>query len=148
MPKRKIRPGIMVAGAPRSGSTILSKVLALSPTIGYVEEPFNWQTGMIGTGGAADGPRVGEILKCMITGNWGEANSGEFAGMIGGSGTGGGYLLTPRASGMLLDLARAQSVVMKAGAATIPMEGESELTIAKLTRPPAPKKYSAKARQK
>lgn len=39
----------MIAGVPRSGSTILSKVMALSPTVGYVEEPFNSQTGMIGT---------------------------------------------------------------------------------------------------
>ena len=49
MPRRTIRPGIMIAGVPRSGSTILSKVMALSPTVGYVEEPFNSQTGMIGT---------------------------------------------------------------------------------------------------
>jgi len=49
MLSRKPRHGIMITGVPRSGSTILANVLALSPTIGYVEEPFNSQTGMIGT---------------------------------------------------------------------------------------------------
>ncbi len=39
----------MITGVPRSGSTILANVLALSPTIGYVEEPFNTHAGMIGT---------------------------------------------------------------------------------------------------
>ncbi len=77
MPKRKIRPGIMVAGAPRSGSTILSKVLALSPTVGYVEEPFNWQTGMIGTDdrffpyiyeGSAFQPQYDAILNDILRG--------------------------------------------------------------------------------
>jgi hypothetical protein len=47
--KRRVRNGIIVAGCPRSGSTILAKVLALSPRVGYVEEPFNYQTGMIGS---------------------------------------------------------------------------------------------------
>ncbi|MBP9827218.1 sulfotransferase [Candidatus Saccharibacteria bacterium] len=46
---KKNRTGIMVAGCPRSGSTILAKVLALSPEVGYIEEPFNSQTGMLGT---------------------------------------------------------------------------------------------------
>lgn len=39
----------MVAGCPRSGSTVLAKVLAFAPNVGYVEEPFNSQSGMIGT---------------------------------------------------------------------------------------------------
>lgn len=47
--KRRTRNGIMITGCPRSGSTILAKVLALSPSVGYAEEPFNSQTGMIGT---------------------------------------------------------------------------------------------------
>ncbi len=39
----------MITGCPRSGSTILAHILALARSVGYVEEPFNSQTGMIGS---------------------------------------------------------------------------------------------------
>lgn len=50
---------------------------------------------------------------------------------IGSTDAAGGYLLNPAMSGMVLDLARASSVCMKAGAITIPMN-TSELIIAKV----------------
>lgn len=39
----------MVAGCPRSGSTIIGKILSMSPRTGYLEEPLNPQTGLEGT---------------------------------------------------------------------------------------------------
>ncbi len=39
----------MIAGCPRSGSTILGKILSLSPRAGYIEEAFNPETGIEGT---------------------------------------------------------------------------------------------------
>lgn len=44
--RRKV---VMVAGCPRSGSTILAKVLSLSHRTAYAEEPLNAQTGLQGT---------------------------------------------------------------------------------------------------
>jgi hypothetical protein len=40
---------IMVAGCPRSGSTILAHILALAPGTAYAEEPLNRDTGLVGT---------------------------------------------------------------------------------------------------
>jgi len=40
---------VLVAGCPRSGSTILAHLLTLSPCTTYLEEPLNHQTGVEGT---------------------------------------------------------------------------------------------------
>ena len=49
----------------------------------------------------------------------------------------GGYLLSPRMSQMTIDLARPRSVVMKAGAQTIKMDG-NELRLGKVDADPTP----------
>lgn len=86
--------------------------------------------------GAVSGPSIGHVARAMVTGDWGSLDHTQFAGMIGGSGEAGGYLLNPKLSTMFIDLARSASVLMKAGAQTIPMGGESSLTIARLTQDP------------
>jgi HK97 family phage major capsid protein len=52
-----------------------------------------------------------------------------------GSDTGGGYLANPTLSTMIVDLARANSVAMQAGAQTVPMKS-SELRLARITGDP------------
>lgn len=42
------RDAIMVTGCPRSGTTILGKILSLPAVTGYIEEPLNYQTGLEG----------------------------------------------------------------------------------------------------
>ncbi len=36
-----MKPPVLVTGAPRSGTTWVGKMLALSPSLGYIHEPFN-----------------------------------------------------------------------------------------------------------
>lgn len=45
----RLKPAVIVTGCPRSGSTILARILALSFRTIYLEEPLNQQTGIIGT---------------------------------------------------------------------------------------------------
>jgi hypothetical protein len=42
------KPSILVTGAPRSGTTFLGAMLALAPGIIEIEEPFNFETGIVG----------------------------------------------------------------------------------------------------
>lgn len=42
------KPSILVTGAPRSGTTFLGAMLALAPGVLEIEEPFNFETGIIG----------------------------------------------------------------------------------------------------
>ena len=41
-----VRPGILITGSPRSGTTFVGRMLALPRSIGYLDEPFNVQIGM------------------------------------------------------------------------------------------------------
>lgn len=41
-------PPILVTGAPRSGTTFLGKMLSLHPSVAYIDEPFNLETGIQG----------------------------------------------------------------------------------------------------
>jgi HK97 family phage major capsid protein len=88
--------------------------------------------GPVGDGG----PSIGHVARAMVTGDWGSLEHTEYAAMIGGSGEAGGYLLNPRLSEIFVDLARSASVLMKAGAQTVPMGSESSLVIARLTQDP------------
>lgn len=73
---------------------------------------------------------VGETVLAMING---EGGNDEFAANISGSDQSGGYLATPKFSKDVLDLARAASVVSRAGASTIQMDS-NELHMARLTQ--------------
>jgi HK97 family phage major capsid protein len=78
---------------------------------------------------------VGRCIRAMILNRLDELTPEEQRAMIGGSESGGGYLLTPGLSRMVIDLARSASVCMRAGAQTVPME-TSELHIARLATDP------------
>ncbi len=80
---------------------------------------------------AYSGPRVGEMICGMVTGNY-----GQFAGQITADPAKGGVMLSSDVSSMFIDLARSASVVVKAGAQTIPMGAVDSLAIARLTQDP------------
>lgn len=78
---------------------------------------------------------AGEFLRGLVTGHW-PADFDMQAGLAGGSDTSGGYLLNPRMSSQVIDLARNQSVLMRAGAQTVPMR-TAELSMVKVTKDPS-----------
>lgn len=45
---KKTKAPILVTGAPRSGTTFLGKMLSLHPSVAYIDEPFNKETGLEG----------------------------------------------------------------------------------------------------
>ena len=74
---------------------------------------------------------IGRAIRGLVTCNWKNADL-ERRALSEGSGIGGGYLLQPILSAEILDLARNLSVVTRAGARTVAMDGP-ELVIARLT---------------
>jgi HK97 family phage major capsid protein len=77
---------------------------------------------------------VGEILKSMTTGDW---SGVQFdASLVTGSQTAGGYLLAPEVSSRVIDLARSESVMFRAGAQLVPMS-TNELVLAKVASDPS-----------
>ncbi|MEX2174608.1 MAG: phage major capsid protein [Pirellulaceae bacterium] len=78
---------------------------------------------------------LGEFLQCAITGGWRNASPGVRAAMQEGANSGGGFLVPEEMLRRVIDLARAKSVVMQAGAITIPMSSDS-LTVARLATDP------------
>ncbi len=79
---------------------------------------------------------VGGFVADLLTGRNDHCDSAERRAMLGGTDTSGGYLLTPQASSIFVDLARSASVCMSAGALTLPMDSP-EMTIARLTGDPS-----------
>jgi HK97 family phage major capsid protein len=75
--------------------------------------------------------RVGDVVASMLTGR----STPEINAMLGGSASGGGFLLNPTLGTQIVDLARSASVAMRAGALTVPMEA-NELQLARLTGDP------------
>jgi HK97 family phage major capsid protein len=71
----------------------------------------------------------------MLTGRRDDLSEPEMLAMHGSSDTGGGYILSPSLSGMLIDLARANAVAFKAGCQTYPMES-GEVNIARVATDP------------
>jgi len=80
-------------------------------------------------------PSVGDLIHSLLTGEPQNMSSGKFNELVGGSDSGGGYILTPILSGNVIDLARSASVAMRAGAVTLPMDAR-EMHIARLTQDP------------
>jgi HK97 family phage major capsid protein len=77
---------------------------------------------------------VGRSIHSWLTGRMDNAPRGL---QLGGSDTGGGFLLQPQLSEMVIDLARANSVCLKAGAQTITMES-NELNLVRVDSDPTP----------
>ena len=75
---------------------------------------------------------AGRAISAWLTGR--EAPG---ALQLGGSDTGGGYLMQPQLSEMVIDLARAASVCLQAGAQTIPMD-TNELNLVRVDSGPTP----------
>lgn len=78
-----------------------------------------------------DGPSVGELLRSMLTGNPEHVAHCDARAAVSNVNTQGGALLTPAMSSRFIDLARAASVVEKAGATVLPLE-TGETILAKL----------------
>jgi HK97 family phage major capsid protein len=76
----------------------------------------------------------GRAIRGMVTGNWTGADA-ERRAMSEGVGSAGGFLLTPQMSGLLIDLARNQSVCVQAGAQTALMD-TAEMIIGKVATDP------------
>jgi len=86
-------------------------------------------------GSAGDGPlALGRLIRGMTTGNWDGADA-EKRAMGALSGALGGFLVPPALSSLIIDLARAQSVVIRAGGLTIPMP-TGEMTVVRVTADP------------
>ncbi|MEX2650358.1 MAG: phage major capsid protein [Alphaproteobacteria bacterium] len=86
------------------------------------------------------GPRFdladfGHALRAAVTGDWSPLRPEIRDTLREGVNTGGGFLVPDELSRLVIDLARAQSVVFQAGAITIPMTSDT-LTIARLTADP------------
>jgi HK97 family phage major capsid protein len=80
----------------------------------------------------------GRSIKGMVTGDWNGADAERMCvskTMAGGNDANGGFLLPSPLSTMVIDLARNQSVCLRAGALTIPMDSGT-FDIARLTSDP------------
>ena len=79
-------------------------------------------------------PSIGKAIRAMVTGDWSQAKI-EASAMDTRSGSGAHYLIPEEMSSEIIDLARAKTVCIQAGARTLPM-GSDRLTIVKqLTDP-------------
>ena len=77
----------------------------------------------------------GRLLRALVTGSWMGAEAEQRAMMATGINVLGGVLVPDLLSAMVIDAARAQSVLVRAGAGTIPMTS-GDLTIAKIVSDP------------
>ncbi len=68
--------------------------------------------------------RVGRLLAAAITGRVDSLEPYERRLMQAGLDGAGGFLISPAVSGQIIDLARSASVMMAAGAVTLPIDGE------------------------
>jgi hypothetical protein len=69
------RPGLLVTGAPRSGTTFVGRMLALPASVGYLDEPFNVQIGMtwvprqfVAAGPDDDAPGLDRAVEDLLAG--------------------------------------------------------------------------------
>jgi HK97 family phage major capsid protein len=85
--------------------------------------------------GADPEARVGELIRCAITGNWRNASPSVVAAQREGWDSTGGYLVPEEMMRRVVDLARARSVIMQAGAQTVPMETD-RMCLARVTTDP------------
>lgn len=81
----------------------------------------------------ADGLSLGRFIRGIVTGNWNGAEREKMA--LSGSGVGGSVLVPDPLAAQWLDLARAQSVLFRAGMQTVDMTSDT-LRVAKLANDP------------
>lgn len=70
---------------------------------------------------------LGKILRGSMTGDWrnAEAERQAMNAMTGGTGAAGGFLIPTLLSGQIIDLARAKTRVIEAGASVVPMDSRT-----------------------
>lgn len=78
--------------------------------------------------------RFGRIVKGIATGDWSDAQAERRALSV-GMGSEGGFLVPSEVSDRFIDLARSKSVIMEAGALTLPLNA-AETTIGRLDTDP------------
>ncbi|MBM1309072.1 phage major capsid protein [Sulfitobacter mediterraneus] len=93
-----------------------------------------WAQGRTNSGEEYRGLSVGQYLRSMVVGGKTEA---ERRALSEGSDSAGGYTVPDVLSAHLIDLARAESVVMRAGAQTVPLTSDTN-NIAKVLTDPVP----------
>lgn len=86
-------------------------------------------------GVAESAPSIGDVIHSLLTGEPRNMSAEKFNAQIGGSDSGGGFILAPSLTGHVVDLARSASVAMQAGAVTLPMDAR-EMHIARLAQDP------------
>jgi HK97 family phage major capsid protein len=79
---------------------------------------------------------AGRAIVGMLTGRWADAEA-ERRAMSTTTGTAGGFLIPDSVSSNVIDLARNQSVVIRAGALTIPMQNQNMRVVQVVTDPSA-----------
>lgn len=81
---------------------------------------------------------LGKIIRGCMTGDWRNAGAERTAmnAMTGGTGSAGGFLIPTTLSGQIIDLARAKTQVIEAGAQVVPMETRT-VDVAKWVSDPA-----------
>lgn len=123
------RPGFDVGEVRQGDEGTVDTVYALAP-----EQRFaTWAQARSGSD-AYRGLSVGQYLRSMIVGGKTDA---ERRALSEGSDSAGGFTVPDVLSATLIDLARAQSVVMRAGAQTVPLTSDTN-NMAKLLSDPVP----------
>jgi HK97 family phage major capsid protein len=114
-------------------STIGDEFRALKP-----DEPFTGELRRLGElSERADPPlSIGRYIRAVVSGSWKGAEA-ERRALAGSNDIKGGYLVPTQLSAQVIDLARARSVCIAAGAVTVPMLTDS-LSMAKLVADPVP----------
>lgn len=123
------RPGYDAGEARQGDDSTADTVYALAP-----EQRFTAWAQARSSGDDYRGLSVGQYLRSMVIGGKTEA---ERRALSAGSDSAGGYTVPDVLSATLIDLARAQSVVMRAGAQTVPLTSDSN-NIARLVTDPVP----------
>lgn len=123
------RPGVDPVEVRQGENGSSDIVYALSP-----EQRYTTWVQARSSGDECRGLTVGQYLRSMIVGGKTEA---ERRALSAGSDSAGGYTVPDMLSATLIDLARAQSVVMRAGAQTVPLTSDTN-NVAKLLTDPVP----------
>jgi HK97 family phage major capsid protein len=102
------------------------------------DEPFTGELRRLGElSERADPPlSIGRYIRAVVSGSWKGAEA-ERRALAGSNDIKGGYLVPTQLSAQVIDLARARSVCIAAGAVTVPMLTDS-LSMAKLVADPVP----------
>ena len=133
-PRRQTRPGSpepAYNGSPlnRGFRDMDGKPVAM---LAHGESLADWNGRQYGQ--TQDTPRLGEVVRSLITGSW-DAGFDTYQALSQGQDSTGGFYLAPQISDTFIDLARAESVVTQAGAQTFSMNAPEQHLVRVLTDP-------------